>query len=209
MGNNRVEVVGIIASMFEFSHHSYGENFYRVFVRTPRFSGTEDVIPVIISEALVDVGNGDAIGDVVYISGEYRSLNRDGKLLLNVFAEQIDFFDLADDERTFMNEITLDGYIVKEPIFRTTPKGREISDVMMATHRRNGMSDYIPCIFWGRSSRRIASLPVGQRIRVFGRVQSREYIKNYEDGTSEILTAYEVSASRFEALEEGEEAECE
>ena len=147
------------------------------------------------------------INDKISIDGQFRSYNsyqnERNKLVLTVFAKDVKFVENQDEEiqasKDFVsNEVTLNGYICKKPIYRQTPFGREIADLLLAVNRAYNKSDYIPCIAWGRTARFCENLEVGTELRVTGRVQSREYEKKYEDGTVEKRIAYEVSVSNLE-----------
>lgn len=194
--NNQVTLSGEIASDFRFSHKVYGERFYIVDVNSPRISGVCDIIPVMVSERLVDVQN-SYIGLRVCVEGQYRSYNRrqeDGNhLVLTIFAREWTFLEAAVD--TELNHIKLRGYICKAPVYRETPLGRQVTDVMLAINRPYGKTDYIPCICWGRNAVYAGGLEVGAEITITGRVQSRQYIKRFEDGSAEERTVYEVSVS--------------
>ena len=201
--NNRVTVMGEIISEFSFSHEIFGEGFYMVDVRVKRLSESYDVIPVMVSERLLDV-NADYRGMYICVGGQFRSYNRHeerkNKLVLSVFARELDFMEeLEESSRT--NQIFLDGYICKEPIYRKTPLGREIADVLLAVNRPYGKSDYIPCICWGRNARYASSFRVGERCVVWGRIQSREYVKRLEDDQIEQRVAFEVSVSKLELMD--------
>lgn len=204
--NNQVTVVGEIVSEFSYSHEIFGEGFYMVDVRVQRLSESFDVIPVMVSERLVDV-NADLRGANVSISGQFRSYNRHeerkNRLVLSVFAREISFVEEM-PESTKTNQIYLDGYICKEPIYRKTPLGREIADVLLAVNRPYGKSDYIPCICWGRNARFASGFNVGERCAVWGRIQSREYMKKLDETQVEKRVAFEVSVSKLELLEDEE-----
>lgn len=198
--NNQVTIIGEIVSDFTFSHEIFGEGFYMVNTRIARLSDSMDVIPVMVSERLIDV-TADYKGRMVVINGQFRSYNRHeekkNKLVLSVFAREIEFVqEVGENART--NQIFLDGYICKEPIYRKTPLGREIADLLLAVNRPYGKSDYIPCICWGRNARYAANFHVGERCLVWGRIQSREYMKRLPDETMEKRVAYEVSVSKLE-----------
>ena len=201
--NNQVMIYGEIAEEFKYSHNVFGENFYITHVHALRMSGEHDEIPVVVSDRLVDVSR-SVSGQYVTVCGQFRSFNKQdsegNKLVLSVFAQDFDM--TRDDELKNVNNIYLDGYICKNPVYRVTPLGREIADVLLAVNRQYGKSDYIPCVFWGRNARYAGSLPVGTRIKVFGRVQSRNYNKRMGGGVFEKRTAYEVSASRLEVCDE-------
>lgn len=205
--NNQVTIMGEVVSDFAFSHEIFGEGFYMVDVEVPRLSESSDVIPVMISERLLDV-NEDYKGCCLCINGQFRSYNRHdekkNKLVLSVFAREIEFVDMI-EESAKTNQIYLDGYICKEPIYRKTPLGREIADLLLAVNRPYGKSDYIPCICWGRNARYVSSFSVGSRCLVWGRIQSREYMKRISEDMTEKRVAYEVSVSKLELAEELEE----
>ena len=198
--NNQVTIMGTIVSGYQFSHEIFGENFYMVDVEVPRLSDSADIIPIMISERIVDV-EVDAVGANVIINGQFRSYNRHeskkNRLLLSVFARDIEFVDeVLENEKT--NQIYLDGYICKPPVYRKTPLGREITDLLLASNRPYGKSDYIPCICWGRNARFASGFEVGGRTQVWGRIQSREYMKKLDEIESEKRVAYEVSVSKLE-----------
>lgn len=198
--NNQVDVIGEIVSGFTFSHAIFGEGFYVVDVAVGRLSDQADVIPLMVSERLIDMSR-DYIGCTVEALGQFRSYNRHegtkNRLVLSVFVREINFREKFTDY-TKTNQIFLDGYICKAPIYRKTPLGREIADLMLAVNRLYGKSDYIPCIAWGRNARYAAGFEVGARVKIWGRVQSREYTKKISDSECEKLIAYEVSVSKLE-----------
>ena len=190
--SNQVNLVGKIISDFTYSHDVYGETFYSVTLSVNRNSGKSDIIPLLISDRLIDV-NKNLTDSYVYVNGEFRSHNQHdvdkNRVKLYVFVNNIEL--LTDKEN--VNDIFLEGYICKTPTYRHTPLGREIADVTLAVNRSYNKSDYIPCIFWGRNAYFMRSLKAGDRIRVAGRIQSREYIK-----CNETKTAYELSVSLLE-----------
>jgi len=202
MKNNNVLLTGKIVSEPEYSHEVYGEQFYNLFLDVNRKSDIADVIPLTISERLFDVSK-ECIGTVINVSGQLRSFNLNEKsknrLILSVFVRDI---EIITDEYEDENEIMLDGFICKDVVYRKTPLGREIADLLIAVNRSYGKSDYIPCVVWGRNARFVVQLKVGTHIEINGRIQSRGYIKKYEDGTEEQRTAYEVSVSKINVLEE-------
>lgn len=199
--NNKVSLCGEIVSGFNYSHDVFGEGFYLFDLKVNRLSDTADVIPVMVSERLIDVSN-NIVGQYVDIKGQYRSFNKPvdnkTKLALSVFAREISFKESVTDK----NDIVIDGYVCKQPIYRETPLGREITDVLLAVNRPYGKSDYIPCIVWGRNARFAEGLSVGTCVEIFGRIQSREYRKQISENEFETRTAYEVSVSRIEEVEE-------
>ncbi len=206
--NNRVYVMGEIVSDATFSHEVYGEGFYEFFVRVMRLSGQADVLPVTLSERLIQdgmLGKGKTICAV----GQFRSYNKieNGKsrLMLTVFVREL----LEELPGKNPNNILLSGYICKPPVYRTTPFNREIADVLIAVNRAYNKSDYIPCIAWGRNARFVKNLAVGDRIAVSGRIQSREYQKKLSETEVKTMTAYEVSVSKLAAFDAGEDFDIE
>lgn len=201
--NNQVSIMGEIVSDFRFSHEVYGEGFYMVDVAVNRLSNYMDYIPLMISERLIDV-NEDMVGQNIYVTGQFRSFNRHeekkNRLVLSVFVRELEFLDEIDDE-VKSNQIFLDGYVCKEPIYRKTPLGREIADLLIAVNRSYGKSDYIPCICWGRNARFAGKFEVGTHIHLWGRIQSRTYQKRLEDDVVEKRTAYEISVNKIECVE--------
>ena len=171
-----------------------------------RTSGTKDYIPIMVSERLMDV-TGDHIGKLICVEGQFRSYNRHeerkNRLVLSVFAREVSFVDEM-EESSKTNQIFLDGYICKEPIYRKTPLGREIADLLLAVNRPYGKSDYIPCICWGRNARYANNFKVGERCAVWGRIQSREYMKKLDEENVERRVAFEVSVSKLELIAEDE-----
>lgn len=202
--NNEVYMAGEIISDFQFSHEVFGEKFYIFDLKVNRLSGKFDVLPIMVSERILDVNN-SPIGADVEIEGQLRSYNQNtngnSKLVLSIFAETITNLDKAKNE----NIVTLQGFVCKQPNYRKTPLGRDIADFTIAVNRPYAKSDYIPCIAWGRNAIYLTEQPVGTEIRIIGRFQSREYTKRLENGESEIRTAFEFSASRLEVVN----GECE
>ncbi len=181
-----------------------GKNFFNFILEVPRLSETKDYLPVTISNRLFE-GMNLEVGTRIKIEGQLRSYNRKSpeegknKLILTIFAR--DIMALSEEEIVKNpNEIFLDGFICKKPVYRTTPLGREITDLLIAVNRPYNKSDYIPVIAWGRNARFSEKLEIGDRIRLWGRVQSREYQKKLGD---EVATkvAYEVSITRMEVVE--------
>lgn len=200
--NNQVTLSGEIVSNFEFSHEVYGEGFYTDMLASERTSGQKDIIPIMVSDRLINITEEKGwIGQKMNISGQFRSFNKREenrkKLMLYVFANEFIPVDEIDDK----NHISLDGYICKQPIYRETPLGREIADILLAVNRPYGKSDYIPCIAWGRNARFASGLEVGTRLQIEGRIQSGEYQKRISDDECETRTAYEVSISKMEISE--------
>ncbi|MCR5608028.1 MAG: single-stranded DNA-binding protein [Lachnospiraceae bacterium] len=202
--NNQVIMAGEVVKNFEFSHDVFGEGFYILEVSVSRLSDSYDVIPLMISERLIDVKQ-NYIGRFVEVSGQFRSYNRHdevrNRLVLSVFVREISVFD-SEDEIQKPNSIFLDGFICKEPVYRKTPLGREIADMLIAVNRPYGKSDYIPCICWGRNARYARNFEIGGHIQVWGRIQSREYQKRINDTDYERRVAYEVSVSKMEYIED-------
>ena len=198
--NNQVTIMGKVATEFSFSHEVFGEGFYMVEVEVKRLSNSEDRIPLMISERLIDVTQ-DYTGEYIMVHGQFRSYNRHeeqkNRLVLSVFVREISFME-EEPDGTKTNSIWLDGYICKEPIYRKTPLGREIADLLLAVNRPYGKSDYIPCICWGRNARYASGFEVGEHVQLLGRIQSRDYVKRISDTETEKRVAYEVSVSKLE-----------
>lgn len=174
--NNKVELTGTIITEPEFNHEVFGEGFYNMYLKVDRLSGTADIIPLIISERLINL-NDKYTGTAVNVSGVYSSYNKHeekrNRLLLYVFVCEIE---------------------------KANPG--EHTDLLIAVNRSYGKSDYIPCVVWGRNAVYTSGLPVGTHLKLTGRIQSRGYVKMYEDGTEEQRTSYEVSVSKINVLEE-------
>lgn len=212
--NNYLTLVGKVTGEKKFSHEIYGESFYVFNLEIPRLSGNSDIIPITVSERLLQEETLQE-GKKLLIKGQFRSYNsyenEKNRLILTVFAK--DIVELEESEvqeeeneivkkETITNEVVLVGYICKKPIYRQTPFGREISDLLLAVNRAYNKSDYIPCIAWGRTARFCQNLEVGSQVKVVGRVQSRTYEKKHEDGSVETRIAYEVSVGSLEVIEE-------
>ena len=201
--NNRVFLMGEIVSEATFSHEVYGEGFYEFFVRVMRLSGQADVLPVTVSERLIE-GHSLVKGGALCALGQFRSYNKleggRSRLMLTVFVREI----LASAPTANPNSIVLSGYLCKPPVYRTTPFNREIADMMLAVTRASNKSDYIPCIAWGRNARFVQNLKVGDRVALSGRIQSREYVKRLSETEQVTMTAYEVSVSKLAAFDEDE-----
>ena len=202
--NNYIMLVGKVTSEKKFSHEIYGESFYNFNLEIPRLSGISDIIPITISERLI--ANFDLnIGKEVVIEGQFRSYNTyedsRSRLVLTVFVKEIREKG-EDEDIKIPNEVELVGHICRKPIYRKTPFGREIADILVAVNRAYNKSDYIPCITWGRNARFCEDMPIGTEVKLVGRVQSRNYEKKHEDGTVEIRVAYEVSIGSLEVIEE-------
>lgn len=202
--NNQVTIMGQVVTGFKFSHEVFGEEFYIMEVMVKRLSNTFDRIPLMISERLIDVAQ-DYVGEYIMATGQFRSYNRNEeqkkRLVLSVFVREISFMEEKPDDSK-ANNILLDGHVCKEPIYRKTPMGREIADLLLAVNRPYGKSDYIPCICWGRNARYISNFGIGEHVQISGRIQSREYKKKISDTEMELRTAYEVSVSKLEVMED-------
>lgn len=198
--NNQVTIAGKVISEFAYSHTVYGENFYTVDIEVCRLSNSCDIIPVMVSERILDV-KADYRGCILKANGQFRSYNRHeesrNRLVLSVFAREVELIDMDEDDQD-PNHIFLDGYVCKRPVYRKTPLGREIADVLLAVNRPYGKSDYIPCICWGRNARYADQFEVGSHVQIWGRIQSREYQKKISEEEYEKRTAYEVSVSKLE-----------
>ncbi len=210
--NNQVVISGEVVSEFVFSHEVYGEGFYILELSVPRLSDAYDIIPLMISERLIDTKQ-DYRGCFLEATGQFRSYNRHeetkNRLVLSVFVREVNIIrtETEDEEIQKPNQIFLDGYICKPPIYRKTPLGREIADVLLAVNRPYGKSDYIPCICWGRNARYAETFNVGSHVQIWGRIQSREYQKKISEDEVEKRVAYEVSVSKLECVTE-EASEC-
>lgn len=207
--NNQAIISGEIVTNFEFSHEVYGEGFYTAMIETQRKSGVWDIVKIMVSERLVNPEE-EWKGQLVEVVGQFRSYNEHKKgkssLILYVFAHEFgQIEDFSSSGGYGDNRISLDGYICRQPTYRTTPLIREISDILLAVNRPYGKSDYIPIICWGRNARFASGLEIGTRLKVWGRIQSREYQKKISDDKYETRTAYEVSVSKLEILKETEE----
>lgn len=211
--NNYLTLVGKVTGEKRFSHEIYGERFYVFNLEIPRLSGNSDIIPITVSERLIKKETLQE-GHQLLVKGQFRSYNsyenEKNRLILTVFAKDIVEVEEKEDEEenemvkkdTITNEVVLVGYICKKPIYRQTPFGREISDLLLAVNRAYNKSDYIPCIAWGRNARFCQDIEVGTQVKVVGRVQSRQYEKKHDDGTVEVRVAYEVSVGSLEVIEE-------
>ena len=207
LGNNQVNIYGEVVSEFTYSHEVYGEGFYMVQLSVKRLSMVYDNIPLMISERLVDVTK-DYRGCFMEASGQFRSYNRHeanhNRLVLSVFVRDL-HIDETDQDSEKPNYIFLDGYLCKPPVYRKTPLGREIADLLMAVNRPYGKSDYIPCICWGRNARYADGFEVGEHVQLWGRIQSREYQKQIAEEQYETRVAYEISVSKLECVEDSSE----
>mgnify|MGYP004499936791 FL=1 len=209
--SNYLTLVGKVTGEKKFSHEIYGERFFIFKLSIPRLSGNADIIPITVSERLIT----DEMlqeGKKLLVKGQFRSYNsyenERNKLILTVFAKDVVEVEENEEDNEIVkkdsisNEVVLIGFICKKPIYRQTPFGREIADILLAVNRAYNKSDYIPCIAWGRNARFSQNLEIGTKVKVVGRVQSREYEKKHEDGTVETKIAYEVSIGSLEIVEE-------
>lgn len=214
--NNYLTLVGKVTGEKTFSHEIYGERFYVFNLEIARLSGNADIIPITVSERIIT----DEMltqGKQLLVKGQFRSYNsydrEKNRLILTVFAKDVIELEVNQEQEenemtkkdTITNEVVLVGFICKKPIYRQTPFGREIADVLLAVNRAYNKSDYIPTIAWGRNARFCQNLEVGTKVKLIGRVQSRIYEKKYEDGTIENRVAYEVSIGSLEIIDENEE----
>lgn len=200
--DNEAFVIGEVSDYLTYSHEVHGERFYRFMLRSERLSENADLICVTVSEKMLLEISID-LGKRLAVRGQYRSYNNytgeGNKLVLTLFAKEI---SEAEAEAETVNEIYLNGYICKPVVYRVTPFGREIADMLLAVNRAYNKSDYIPCIAWGRNARFVRHLEVGQNVKIWGRMQSRDYQKKLSDTESVTKTAYEVSVNRLELGED-------
>lgn len=200
--NNIVTVAGVIVTPPTLSHEVYKEKFYMFTLRVKRLSEVDDFIKVVLSERFFGSEFDVREGDYVEVKGQFRSYNNytgeGSRLVLTVFAKDIRVAD--EDEVENPNQIYLDGYVCKEPIYRVTPFGREIADILLAVNRSYNKSDYIPAIAWGRNAKFCREINIGARVRIWGRIQSREYQKKISEEESVTKTAYEISIGKMELV---------
>lgn len=206
LSNNVVHITGEIAREFAFSHECAGERFYTSELKIERNSRYSDMVPIMVSDRLIAAESKGFAGLKASVIGQFRSYNEcvEGKKRLKLYVFVLDIA-IVDFNSEYDNSISLNGYICKEPVYRKTPLGREIADLLLAMNRPYGKSDHIPCVVWERNARYISQFPAGTEVKLEGRIQSREYIKCLEDGKQETRTAYEVSVSRIDVVEEKEE----
>lgn len=206
VSNNQAAIIGTIEDEFVFNHEIYAEKFYTCTVNVPRLSGTADDVRIMVSERLIMDGEYN-VGDVVEVTGQFRSYNSyengDNRLVLTVFAKDIRHYEDTDNKNP--NTLYLNGFICKAPVYRTTPFGREITDLLLAVNRSYNKSDYIPIIAWGRNARFAKNLNVGDNVKIWGRIQSRTYQKRINEEETITKTAYEVSINRMELVENEDE----
>lgn len=205
--NNVVNIVGKVLSECVFSHEVYGEKFFSFNIEVVRLSEVVDILPVTISERLIELEK-ILVGNYINVNGQLRSYNsydnKKTRLILTVFARDV-YSATFEEAQDNPNRIYLNGYLCRTPVYRTTPFGREIADILLAVNRPYGKSDYIPSITWGRNSRYAGKLNTGDNVKVWGRIQSRNYQKKLEDGSVIDKIAYEVSVSKLEICESNEE----
>ena len=224
--NNYLTLVGKVTGEKEFSHEIYGEKFYRFSLSIARLSGNADIIPITISERLI-TDETLTEGKKLLIKGQFRSYNsfenERNKLILTVFAKDVQELPENEEQEVevegedgeiakkeeMTNEVVLIGFVCKKPIYRQTPFGREIADLLLAVNRAYNKSDYIPTIAWGRNARFCQNIEVGTQVKIIGRVQSRQYEKKHEDGTVENKVAYEVSVGSLEVVNQKDDGEAE
>ncbi len=209
--NNHLVLIGKVASEKKYSHEIYGEKFYIFNLEVVRLSATVDIIPITVSERLL-TSISLQMGAKLKVEGQFRSYNNyeneKNRLILTVFAKEIcEITEIEEEENKeeISNEVKLVGYICKKPIYRQTPFGREIADILLAVNRAYNKSDYIPCIAWGRNARYCQNMEIGTEVKLTGRVQSRMYEKKHEDGTTEERVAYEVSIANLKIIDKEEE----
>ncbi len=200
--NNTVEIGGRLASEIELSHEVFDEKFYKFYIETNRLSDFSDKLPVIISERVTNLNELNE-GDILHISGQFRSYNEPtetgkSRLVLSIFTKKIE--KIEDESILTLNDATFVGYICKAPIYRKTPLGREIADLLVAVNRTYKKSDYIPCILWGRNAKYCENLEIGTMVKLNGRIQSRKYEKKQADGSIKEKIAYELSVSKFSII---------
>ena len=202
MESNIAELCGVVKSELRFSHKTYGEVFYIFVLGVERRSGYVDEIYVMVSERLV-YDNPPEIGGFLEVKGQIRTYNEfvDGRNKLNVVVFARELYP-CEDFGYFENYIYLEGFLCKPPAKRTSPLGRDICDMMVAVNRMYNKSDYIPCICWGRNARFANSFEVGTRCAIWGRIQSREYMKKITEDQSERRIAYEVSVNKLDLVDE-------
>lgn len=195
---NRIVAVGRFDGGLELSHEVMNEPFYTGSLVVKRLSGAADRLPVTIPGKLLTT-DGVITDRPVMVQGQVRSYNKvvdgSGRLMVTLFAQSV--AECSDNET--LNKVAITGALCRPPVYRSTPFGREICDMMLAVNRAFGKSDYIPCIAWGRNAQYASRFNVGDRIKLTGRLQSREYQKLQENGEYLTRMAYEVSAFTLEA----------
>ena len=201
MKNNKYTATGTISTEIEYDHTVFsGEKIYKFTIDIPRKSSTIDKISVLILESFLRKHDFKK-GDFVKIEGSLRSYNIYNHVLLNLFVEKIDYADVNYDDTT-NNNVNLIGFICKKPIYRVTPLGKKITDIIIAVNRSPYVSDYIPCICWGKDAIFVSSLAVGTKLKLSGRFQSRIYLKKLDDGEEIEKTAYELSVHKISIIDD-------
>ena len=201
MDNNIITLTGTVETEAQFSHSVLDEEFYSFMLRVPRLSENDDILPITIPERQLD-----SIliqpGNKIKVKGQLRSYNKyteqKTRLILTVFAKGI--APALPDDDSNPNEIFVNGFICKEPIYRRTPFGREITDLIIAVNRAFNRSDYIPAIAWGKNAVYSENLEIGSNVMLWGRLQSRTYNKRISEDETEVRTAYELSITKIEKL---------
>ncbi len=199
---NVVYLRGEMDDNLDFSHEIFGEKFYNTKIKINRLSESYDVLPLTISERLlqdIDIRDNNSVNVIGQLRSYNKNIDNKNRLVLTVFVREL---KQSEEENKDPNSIFLDGYICKAPIYRKTPLGREITDLLVAINRPYNKSDYIPSIVWGRNAKFAKTLKVGDRVQMWGRVQSREYEKKVENGDPIKKVAYEVSISKIKKLSE-------
>ncbi|MEG1311632.1 MAG: single-stranded DNA-binding protein [Romboutsia sp.] len=199
---NVVNLRGELEDKLEFSHEIFGEKFYNTEIKINRLSDSYDTLPITVSERLleeIDFKNNKSVKVIGQLRSYNKNIDNKNRLVLTIFVRDI---KVCEEDNKDPNSIFLDGFICKNPVYRKTPLGREITDLLVAINRPYNKSDYIPSIVWGRNAKFAKSLKVGDRIQMWGRVQSREYEKKTEDGESIKKVAYEVSISKIKKTSE-------
>ena len=205
MNNNEAIAIGRVSEEPKFSHRHFDEDFYVFELEVPRLSENFDTINIMISDKLISPDE-IKIDDIYEVRGQFRSYNNytgiGNKLMLVLFAKETVLRETEPEPDEKPNYLFLSGYICKEPVYRTTPFGREITDILVAVNRSYGKSDYIPCIAWGRNAKFTSKLSVGEHVEIWGRMQSREYHKKLDDGEIALKKAYEISISKINVIDE-------
>ena len=196
--NNRIVAVGRLDGPLALSHEVMNEPFYMGTLLVKRLSGALDRLPVTVPGKLMALGELEYDG-LIMVQGQVRSYNKvvdgAGRLMVTLFAQSVS----PGEDNDTLTKATIAGALCRPPVYRSTPFGREICDMMLAVNRAFGKSDYIPCIAWGRNAQYASRFNVGDTVRLTGRLQSREYQKLLENGEYMMRMAYEVSAFTLEA----------
>ncbi len=194
---NQITVRGCLGDLPQFSHENHGHRFFRFSLEVKRLSGTVDLLPVVAEEGVLEQTDLSE-GGMFTVTGQVRSHNvrGDGRRHLMIF---IFAMNITCEDGPPVNTVTLEGTVCREPVFRRTPLGRQICDVMLCVPRSYRRSDYLPCIAWGRTAQEVSACQVRDILRIDGRLQSRLYTKVTEEGSEE-RTAYEISALSAQLL---------